>query len=279
MFNYINRAGDDLNYVKIVAHVLIVLVALVLLFSSFGSVHAGFRGVKTRFGAVVGIVPQGFYVKSPFVESVKMMDVHTQSLIATDDKPMLAASNDLQDTRLSVVVNYHINPTTVSEIYSQYGSADIYYTTVVDPLITATVKSIASQYTASDQIQKRAEMSDKAFAALTAAFDGKNVTIEKADITNVAFSDSFTAAIEAKVTATQNAEAAQNKLAQIEAEAKQTVAKAQADAEAIKIQAQAINSQGGADYVLLKQIEKWNGAGCTSYCGVAQSTGLLVNGK
>lgn len=279
MFNYLNASKDDLNYVKIVAHVLIVLVALVLLFSSFGSVQAGFRGVKTRFGAVVGIVPQGFYVKAPFIEGVKMMDVHTQSLIATDDKPMLAASNDLQDTRLSVVVNYHINPTTVAEIYSQYGSADIYYTTVVDPLITATVKSIASQYTASDQIQKRAEMSDKAFAALTTAFDGKNVTIEKADITNVAFSDSFTAAIEAKVTATQNAEAAQNKLAQVQAEAAQTVAKAQADAEAIKIQAQAINSQGGADYVLLKQIEKWNGAGCTSYCGVAQSTGLLVNGK
>lgn len=259
MFNYLNADGTDLRYGKIIAHVLIVLVILVVVFSSFGSVQAGFRGVKTRFGAVVGIVPQGFYVKAPFIESVKMMDVHTQSLIATDDKPMLAASNDLQDTRLSVVVNYHINPTTVAEIYQQYGSADIYYTTVVDPLITATVKSIASQYTASDQIQKRSEMSDKAFAALTTAFDGKNVTIEKADITNVAFSDSFTAAIEAKVTATQNAEAAQNKLAQVQAEAAQTVAKATADAEAIKIQAQAINSQGGADYVQLQAVQKWDG--------------------
>ena len=36
-------------------------------------------------------------------------------------------------------------------------------------------------------------------------------------------------------------------------------AKAQADAEAIKIQAQAINSQGGADYVALQAIGKWNG--------------------
>lgn len=279
MFNYLNASGEDLRYGKIAFHVITVLVLLVIIFSSFGSVQAGFRGVKTRFGAVVGIVPQGFYVKVPFVESVQMMDVHTQSLIADDKSPMLAASNDLQDTRLSVVVNYHINPQTVAEIYSQYGSADTYYNTVVNPLITATIKSIASQYTASDQIQKRQEMSDKAFAALTLAFAGKNVTIEKADITNVAFSDSFTQAIEAKVTATQNAEAAQNKLAQVQAEAAQTVAKAQADAEAIKIQAQAINSQGGADYVELQKVQKWDGKGCTSYCGLESSTGLLVTNK
>lgn len=279
MFNYLNKAGDDLNYGKIIAQVLIVLVLLVLLFTSFGTVASGERGVKTHLGKVVGIVPPGLYFKVPFIESVVKMDVHTQSLTADDKNPMLAASNDLQDTRLSVVVNYHIEPNQVADIYQQYGSADTYYTSVVDPLITATIKSIASQYTASDQIQKRQEMSDKAFAALTLAFAGKNVTIEKADITNVAFSDSFTAAIEAKVTATQNAEAAQNKLAQVQAEAAQTVAKAQADAEAIKIQAQAINSQGGADYVELQKVQKWNGAGCTSYCGLDASTGLLVTGK
>lgn len=34
---------------------------------------------------------------------------------------------------------------------------------------------------------------------------------------------------------------------------------AQAQAEAIEIQAQAINSQGGADYVELQAIKQWNG--------------------
>ena len=38
-----------------------------------------------------------------------------------------------------------------------------------------------------------------------------------------------------------------------------TRAQAKGEAEAIKIQAQAINSQGGADYVQLKTVEKWNG--------------------
>ena len=274
-------SGNEIQpkFVKIAAHVVLGIAILSVIFGSFGTVATGERGVKTRLNAVVGIVPPGLYFKVPFIEHVVKMDVHTQSLIADDKAPLLAASNDLQDTRLSVVVNYHINPLQSADIYAQYGSADVYYTTVVDPLITATIKSVASQYTASDQIQKRQEMSDKAYTALTNEFDGKNVTIEKADITNVAFSDSFTQAIEAKVTATQNAEAAQNKLAQVQAEAQQTVAKAQADAEAIKIQAQAINSQGGADYVELQKVQKWNGAGCTSYCGLSTSNGLLVTAK
>ncbi len=267
------------NFPKIVGHGIIAVVALMLIFGSFGTVSAGERGVKTRLGAVVGIVPQGLYFKTPFIERVVKMDVRTQSFTASKETPLSAASNDLQDTRLAVVVNYHIDPSQVADIYQQYGSADKYYTQIVDPLIVSTIKAIASQYTAGDQIQKRAEMSAKAQAALQVAFEGKNVAIEKTDITDIAFSEAFTQAIENKVTAVQNAEAAKNKLEQVKAEAEQTVAKAQAEAEAIKIQAQAINSQGGADYVELQKVQKWNGVGCSSYCGLSTSNGLLVTAK
>lgn len=111
-------------------------------------------------------------------------------------------------------------------------------------------------------------MSARALSALQVAFEGKNVSIEKADITDVSFSDSFTQAIEAKVTAVQQAEAAKNKLAQVQYEAQQKIETAKADAEAIRIQAQAINSQGGRDYVELKKVYQWDGHGCTSYCGI-----------
>lgn len=268
-----------MNVVKIVKHVVVLVVSLVIIFGSFGTVSAGERGVKTRLGAIVGMIQPGLYFKIPLVEKVTKMDVRTQSLTASKDAPLSAASNDLQDTRLAVVVNYHIEPSTVVNIYQQYGSADVYYHNVVEPLIVATVKATASQYTAAEQIQKRLEMSAKALTALNTAFEGKNVAIEKADITDVSFSDSFTNAIEAKVTAVQQAEAAKNKLEQVKFEAQQTIEKAKAEAQAIQIQAQAINSQGGADYVALQKINKWNGAGCTQYCGLEASTGLLINGK
>lgn len=244
---------------KLVKWLVGAIIVLIVIFSSVGTIGTGERGVKTRNGALLGSVEPGLYFKLPFIDSVHKMDVQTQSLIATKDQPLSAASNDLQDTRLAVVVNYHIDPSTVTNIYQQYRDADRYYSTVVEPLIVATVKATASQYTAAEQIQKRAEMSSKTLQALQAAFEGKNVSIEKADITDVAFSESFTSAIEAKVTAVQQAETAKNKLEQIKYEAQQTIETAKATAEAQRISSQALAAQGGSDYVQLKAIEKWDG--------------------
>lgn len=270
---------ENTQIYKLVKYIVVALVVLVILFTSFGTVSAGERGVKTRLGAVVGIINPGFYMKVPFMEKVTTMDVHTQSLTASKDAPLSAASNDLQDTRLAVVVNYHIDPSTVANIYQQYGGADTYYTNVVEPLIVATVKATASQYTAAEQIQKRSEMSAKALTALNTAFEGKNVAIEKADITDVSFSESFTDSIEKKVTAVQNAETAKNKLEQIKYEAQQTIETAKATAEAQRIQSQALAAQGGADFVELQKITKWDGHACTSNCYTSMNATPLINIK
>ncbi len=258
MFNYIDdRGGPRIS--KIVWHVVILLVGITIIFGSFGVVGAQERGVKVRLGVVHGAVKPGPYLKFPLIESVVKMDVKTQSLEATKEAPLSAASNDLQDTKLAVVINYHIDPTTVENIYVQYGDADTYYTKVVEPLIVATVKATASQYTAAEQIQKRLDMQAKALFALEKAFEGKNVVIEKADITDVSFSPEFTHAIEAKVTAVQQAEAAKNKLEQVKFEAQQQIETAKATAESQRIQAQSLAAQGGSDYIQLKAIEKWDG--------------------
>ncbi len=258
MFNYIDKDGE-LRFGKIAVHTILLIVALTVIFGSFGVVGAQERGVRVRLGVVKGTVNPGPYFKLPLVESVVIMDVKTQSLQATKEAPLSAASNDLQDTKLAVVVNYHIDPTTVENIYVQYGGADSYYSTVVEPLIVATVKATASQYTAAEQIQKRLDMQSKTLFALEGAFEGKNVIIEKADITDVSFSPEFTHAIEAKVTAVQQAEAAKNKLEQVKFEAQQQIETAKATAESQRIQAQSLAAQGGSDYIQLKAIDKWDG--------------------
>ena len=78
-------------------------------------------------------------------------------------------------------------------------------------------------------------------------------------LTDFDFSTSFNAAIEAKATAVQNAEASKNKLVQVQYEAQQQIEKAKADAETIRIQAAAINAQGGSVYVQLLAIKAWDG--------------------
>ncbi len=277
----VNTYGDTetekvYNVRKIVTHSVLGLIALIVLFGSFGTVDAGDRGVKLRLGNVVATVEPGLYFKLPFIEKVTSVTVRTQSVVYERENPLSSASADLQDVQIASVTNYHVNPALVTDLYKQYKTLENHEESVIRPAVRDTVKAIASQFTASDLVTKRAEFAEKVASKLNERLGDAFIIVEQSNITDIQFSPSFTQAIEAKVTAVQNAEAAKNKLAQVEYEKAQRIAQAQGEAEAIRIQAQAINSQGGEDYVKLKAIERWDGKGCTSYCGLETANGLLI---
>ncbi len=236
---------------------------LSVVFGSFGTIGAGERGIKTRFGAVVGTVEQGLYFKLPFVDSVHIMDVRTRTIgyekRGESNSQLSGASRDLQDVSIGVVVNYHIDPTKVGIIYASYSSVENYETNVIAPMVRTIVKANTAQYTAEELVTKRAEFTDKVLSSLTDQLGAKDAILENFNVTNFDFSEAFAQAIETKVTAVQNAEAQKNKLEQIKYEAQQTIETAKATAEAQRISAAALAAQGGADYVQLKAIEKWNG--------------------
>lgn len=257
---------QDQNIGKYIFGGIVGLLALIVVLGSFGTVGAGERGIKTRFGAVVGTVPQGLYFKLPLFESVKKMSVRTEAVLYERENPLLSASEDLQDVKISTVVNYHIDPTAVETIYVKYGSSDGFEETVVRPAVRDVVKATASQFTAEELVTKRAEFTTAVLSKLNERLVSANVVVEGVNITNFEFSPSFTQAIEAKVTAVQNAEAAKNKLEQIKFEAEQTVTTAKAVAEAQRIQSQALESSGGKSLVDLEIVKKWDGQGCTSNC-------------
>ncbi len=241
------------NWPKIIGWSVVGLIVLLFLSGMVGSVGAGERGVKTRFSAVVGEVQQGLYFKLPFIESVHTIDVQTQK----EQTNAEAASADLQTVHATVAVNYNVNPTKVGDLYTNIG--EDYKSKVIDPAIQEAVKASTAKYAANELITKRPQVQDDIKAALVARLAPQFIDVGSVSVINFDFSTSFNQAIEAKVTAEQNALAAKNKLEQIQYEAQQTVATAKAQAEAIQIQAQAINSQGGADYVQLQAINKWDG--------------------
>lgn len=183
---------------------------------------------------------------------------------ALDTAQLFGASKDLQDVKIGVVVTYHIDPTKVTDIYSQYSSVENYEANVIEPIVRQVVKSTSALFTAEELVTKRAEYSDKVNVQLAEQFTGKNAILQNFSVTNFEFSAEFSKAIETKVTATQNAEASKNKLEQVKYEAQQTIETAKATAEAQRIQAQSLSAQGGADFVQLKAIEKWNGVLPTS---------------
>lgn len=247
------------NQIKLVIVGILAFVGLILTLSSFGVIDAGERGVRVRLGNVVGVVDPGLYFKLPIIEKVRKMDIRTRTVIYERENPLASASLDLQDVDIASVTNYHIDPTKVMEVYIRYRTLDAFEESIIRPAVRDTVKAMASQYTASDLITKRPEFAEKVATKLNERLSDTYVVVEQSNITDIQFSESFTAAIEAKVTATQNAEAAKNDLEKVKFEAQQQIEKAKAEAESIQIQAQAVNSQGGADYVQLQAIKKWNG--------------------
>jgi len=273
MFDYVKSrtsygSVEILRVGKIFIHALIGIIFLFLFFGSFGSVAAGEIGIRTRFSKVTGIVNQGLYFKIPAIEHVNILDTKTRTINydkngnegdTRDSSSLTGASKDLQDVSIGVMVNYKLDAQKAENIFNQYRTNENFESNVIEPIIRETVKSVSAQYTAEELVTKRLEYSDKVSALLSERFLSKDSILERFSITNFEFSKAFSAAIEAKVTAVQTAEAAKNKLEQVKFEAQQTVEKAKADAEAIKIQASAINSQGGADYVQLQAIKAWKG--------------------
>lgn len=264
------------------------VVLLVLLFPVTGQVSAGEVGVKTRFGAVVSTVEQGLYFKLPFIEKVHKIDIKTRTINydkngnegdSVDTSQLSGASKDLQNVEIGVVVNYHIEPAKASEVFAKYSSTQNYETNVIEPIIREVVKSTSAQYTAEELVTKRAEYSDRVNSTLAERLLSKFAILERFSVTNFEFSKAFSQAIESKVTAVQNAEAQKNMLEQVKYEAQQKIETARAEAESIRIQAQAVQSQGGADYVKLQWIEAWKsgGAKVPEFITSENSGGFIMN--
>ncbi len=241
---------------------LAVVVGTLALSASFGQVNAGFRGVVLQFGAATGRVLQpGLYTIMPFVQSVALVDVQIHAYQA---EAIEAASHDLQDVRTNLTVNYQLDALRAVDIYTNLRGEAV--NRILVPNVQETIKSSTAQFTAEQLIQQRPKV--KAVADQTLADRVKPfwVNVLSTSITQFQFSKGFTDAIEAKVVAEQNALTAVNKLRQIEVEARQAaaqaegeknarIAKAQGEAEALRLQ----RTQVTPEILQLRWIEKWDG--------------------
>ena len=98
-----------------------------------------------------------------------------------------------------------------------------------------------SGFTAEELITKREQVREDIKNQLRTRLKEHDILVDEFDIVNFEFSKIFNEAIEAKVTAEQQALAAKNKLEQIKFEADQKVAEAKGKAEAITIESNAVS--------------------------------------
>lgn len=231
-----------------------VVFALAFVAASFTVISAGHTGVQVTLGEVNPVaLLEGVHLVNP-LSSVHDVDVRLQK---AELKGANAGTKDLQVVHTDIVVNFRLNAAHVPHIYKEFGlNVD---EKVLGPAINEAFKSVTAKYNSEELITKRAEVSQGIQEHLTSKVAPFNIDVSGISLVNFGFSADYQKAIEAKVIATQSKLKAEQDLQRIEVEAKSRVAQAEGEAKAISIQAAAIQSNGGANYVQLQWIDKWDG--------------------
>ncbi|WLE58357.1 prohibitin family protein [Burkholderia plantarii] len=230
------------------------LVAGVLM-ACFTQVAQSHIGIVTTFGKVqADTLTEGAHLVAP-VSRVHEVFIGTD--VARVERAQ-AASKDLQSVHTDLTMNYRVDPAKARALFAMAPSLD-YEASYVQPAMQEVFKAVVSRYTAEELVTKRAQVSTDIQAALVAKLAGYGFVVRDINITGFAFSKAFDDAIEAKVTASQKAEQAERDLQRVKYEADQKIATAKGDAEAIAIQATAIKTNGGEEYLRLQAINRWDG--------------------
>lgn len=235
---------DVLNINRKIALGIVALLFLVPNIGIWTVVSAGHVGVITRFGAVNRVIYPGIAIKIPLIESMANMETRTQK----EQVEATAASNDLQEVRSTIALNYHLNGEKAVEVYQNIGTS--YRERVVDPAMQEAFKAVTAQFTAEDLITKREKVREITHKELKNRLEKYNVIVDDLNIVNFEFSKDFNMAIEQKQVAQQNLERAK-----IEAETAKTQANGQATA-------QQILRNGGSlstEYLQFLAVQKWDG--------------------
>jgi prohibitin 2 len=216
-------SGSSRSLIRIVVPVIIgIIIISIIAISSVRIVDAGNRGILLHFGAVdTGMsLDEGLHFVVPFRDNVVQMEVRTQKIVES----ATSASKDLQDVSTQVALNYHINPDNAQIVYRQLGYD--YANRVIVPAIQESVKQVTARFNAEELITNRETVKNQIEEQVRARLVPYNIVVDALSITEFAFSQQFTTAVEAKVEAQQRALQAQNELRRIQIEAQQNEAQA-----------------------------------------------------
>lgn len=268
--------------------VCIVLGAAFICISCITSIPTGHTGIVTTFGRVENDTYEaGIHLKAPWQQVIKMDNRIQKSVVE-----LSCFSSDIQEVATVYTLNYQIEKANAQTIYRTIGRD--YYSTVIEPRIQESVKSVIAKYNAESLIASREQLSSEIKTILVDKLAAYNIEVIDASIENLDFSDTYTDAVEAKQVAEQNKLKAQieqeQAILEAEAAAKRAVIEAEAEAEVQKIEADAQAYAGekeaeanakiadslSGDLIEYKYVEKWDGK-LPTYVGGEGGTLPILN--
>jgi prohibitin 2 len=234
----------------------LILIVLTLMTSACGFeiVDTGYRGVKTKFGEVVGEpLPEGLHFYNWFTSDITEFGVRENNWSA-----MTAIfTKDTQRVDVTFSVVYYPDPKSVHHLYREVGPERALEEKIIKPIVLGSIKDAIGQVIADELVSKREAVTRSALAEVVANLKARNVIVTDLQFTNLDFDDAYEQAVEAKVVATQNAQKAKNETVQIKEEAEQKVTTAKAEAEAMRIKSAALAQNKGL--VQFEAVQKWDG--------------------
>lgn len=247
-------ARDDVFWSNLFLFIGYGILFFIILFGSFFTVAEGQKALITTFGkASDTIYSAGMHIKVPFIQSVKRFDVKT---IRADYKTQ-TYTKDIQTATIIVSYSYNLIGNDIIQTYREYGND--WQERILYPNLEQAVKAEVGTWNADTMVANRDKVAENILKSLQERMEehGYPVMITNFQMINIDYSSQFEQAIEKKVIAEQKALEEANITKQVEQKAKQQLEAAKAEAESMRIRANALTQN--PKLVSYEAVQKWDG--------------------
>ncbi|GFP39913.1 hypothetical protein HKBW3S47_01610 [Candidatus Hakubella thermalkaliphila] len=234
-----------LNYAQVFMTLHIVLSAVVI-------VRAGTVGVLTEFGRTTGVVFEpGLHFRIPLIQNVVIYSTRKviyeasaqpdQSRANYTDFTVDTTSSDGQQIQINYTLRFYIDKSKAVWIYNNIGNMDDVAEKVVKTETRSLVRNIPKGYTAAQLYGIHVfEVQEQISQELDPRFAANGVVMDEFLLRKIDFTAEYFETLEEKQIAEERIEIERNNLEQEKIRKEQTIVKAEAEAQALRIKGQAL---------------------------------------